>query len=315
MRLIYLTTLLFLVFFLFQCTPKDNNQGANEEIQKLQDRLNKNIEINKELNAHLEDLVLKEQFINEIEDTIKALVSQENILKGQLFETLTSGRPRTKQYEAILKDINFLRETILTLRNQIEEKNDDDGLGSFENRVKNLLNTIDEKDSTIAVLDLKIRDNTITIKDLKSVNADLIFKYDQSVNDLLSKDGNAKEQYRKLQEAYRKLAAKDNIIEECALAYYVTGPIKELRSLFKQFPVKAEKAVLKKDFLKRMSDKNQINYYRNTAIFCNKKIIRILPERDTKSYSLDGKLLTITDPETFWSLAERALIILTEDEE
>ncbi len=290
------TPLLLLPFLLclYACQPTPQSKFPGKaEMLAAQTKSNQAL-----MEVQLQELVRKEQALNEIEDSLASLlkVSQhrlENFGADSALITSTNKRLLAKQRDAVMADVQQLQGQNHWLSSQLS--NSRRISGSLQQRIDSLQGQIHMRDLHIKKLSRELTAANDRIERILKVQR-------------------KKERIRQIATLENKpaLRKREDLLAQWQKAFYTIGGPKELKMLLSSEGENPNSLRLKENYLENFPRDKNLHYTRNTSILCRNNILKILPEPSQDSYQIEGKKLTITEPETFWSMPERALVIVTD---
>ncbi len=288
--------LLLALLFLFSCQPE-----PQARIQSLPDTLQaRNNDLLETLEIHVGELLVKEQALNEIEDSLSALLRRNTrLLKSTQIDSslLVTSNKKTfdNQRAAILRDISQINLQVDWLRTQLIKNGRLNH--AVTSRLDSLQGQIHMRDLHITELGQELQKLRQQIENIKKVQ-----RKKERINQIAMSDIRNKSSLRK----------QENLLAEWYKGFYTIGGINDLNLLLEGNAKHAQECNLRENYLDYFPKDKDLHYTRNTSIFCQKKIVKVLPERKANTYKINGQILEITKPEHFWSMPERALVIVTE---
>lgn len=251
--------------------------------------------------------------LNSIEDTLRSIASNEKEIQRLTQQKEFTGN--LSQRQAIIAKLQALRDSNEAAKEaaksmqrrmrsyQIENQQLKKMIAQAEARIV-------EKEQDLAEARDIIDDMELALAKMEGQLTEKSGQLDDAYKDLKARNEELSTTNEKLETTIADLKTKDAFIDEQARAYVACGDKKILRKA----------GILSKTSMKKLTKTYQqavrqhgdeIDYFSNDQIDCggDGEIAYVLPLRDESSYEVQGGVLIIKNPKTFWATDKTVVLV------
>jgi len=251
--------------------------------------------------------------LNAIEDTLRTIATNEKEIQRLTQQKEFTGN--LSQRQAIIAKLQALRD---------ENEQAKDAAKSMQRRMRSYQIENQQLKKMIAQAETRIIEKEQDLADARSIIEDMELALAKMEGQLSEKSGQLDDAYKDLKQRNKELSetndklattisdlkTKDDFISEQARAYVACGDKRILRKA----------GILSKTSMKKLTKEYQqavrihgdeIDYFNNDQIDCggDGEIAYVLPIRDESSYEVQGGVLVIKNPKTFWATDKTVVLV------
>jgi chromosome segregation ATPase len=309
MKYLFSVTVIAAVFFLNSCESRTEYEKLMEENARLQQKMNSMSEEERTLKGEYGNAV---ETLQAIEDSLQSITSREKDIK-ELTRKIDETKDLDKK-QAILEKLQVLQEANDAAKNQARTLQSK--LYAFKVENEQLRKMIAQTDTRLLAKEQELADVQGVINDLRSTVSKMEIQLLESKGELSAayealkkRNEELRSNNEKLNTTLADLKGKTDFIQEQARGYVACGTKKLLRQ--KGILSKTTEKLTKEYQSAVRANSYSVNYFESDLIECGSdgKIELVLPERNEKSYKIDGHKLMILDNELFWKTDKIVVII------
>lgn len=288
---------------------KAENDQLVEENTALKKQINDAKEEGKLVRGEYSEAI---ETLNAIEDTLRAISDREKQIQKLANSKEFNGN--ISQRQAILKRLQALKDANDQSKNQAKQMQA--RLNSYRIENEQLRKMIAQKEAKVLTVEQELEDAQGVIDDLRDAlgkmegqllesQGDLAVAYE----DLKKKNEDLASTNDRLTKTISELNRKTVFIEEQAKGYVACGTKRVLR---KKGILSRTSVKLTKQYQSAVkANSSSINYFESDEVACGTdgEIIKVLPARSEDSYSINGNMLKINNPEEFWKTDKIVVLV------
>lgn len=251
--------------------------------------------------------------LNSIEDTLRVIADNEKEIQRLTKEKEFSGS--LSQRQAIISKLQALRDANEAAKEAAK---------SMQRRMRSYQIENQQLKKMIAQAEVKIVEKEQDLAEARTIIDDMELALAKMEGQLTEKSGQLDDAYKDLQDKNEKLQktneklettiadleTKNSFIDEQARAYVACGDKRALRRA--GILSKTSMKKLTKTYQQSVKDNgDEVDYFNNDQIDCggDGEIVYVLPLRDESSYEVQGGVLLIKNPKTFWATDKTVVLV------